>query len=238
MVTSQDGIDLIKDFEKFRPNAYPDAGAWAIGYGHTAGVKQGDTCTIEEAEDFLRLDLEETERYVQGVVEVPLTQHQFDAIVSLTFNMGIGNLKKSDVLRMLNRKNYDGACRQFARHNRSEGEVMNGLIRRRAAEMALWNLPDYVPSDKSPVHPPLPDREVGARPDKPSDATQTPLTDMVKHSSTVKMLIGALGSLVAVVAQLLEPLKKNPSAAIIIGLAAAGIGGALVFKYKDTKRGT
>jgi len=238
MVTSQDGIELIKDFEKFRPNAYPDAGRWAIGYGHTAGVQPGDTCTQQEAEDFLRLDLEETERYVYGVVQVPLSQHQFDAIVSLTFNMGIGNLMKSDVLRMLNRKNYDGACRQFARHNRSEGEVMDGLIRRRAAEMALWNLPDHVPSDKSPVSPPIPDREIGAKPDKPSNATETPLSDMVKHSTTVKMLLGVLSSLVAVVAQMLEPLKKNPSAAIIIGLAAAGVGGALVLKYRDTKRGT
>jgi len=244
LVTSQDGIDLIKEFESFFANAYQDSGGvWTIGWGHTNNVSPGDTCTREEGEDWLKVDIEETETYVKGAVKVPVNQRQFDALVSLTFNMGIGNLMKSDVLAVLNRGNYDGACRQFTRHNRAKNkntgelEVYDGLIRRRAAEMALWNLPIHVPADKSPVYPPLAKGEGGVRPDKPSDATNSPITDMVKHSTTVKMLLGVLTSLITLVAQMLEPLKKNPSAAIVLGLAVAGVGGALAWKYKDTKAG-
>lgn len=241
LVTSQDGIDLIKDFEKLRLKAYVDVpgGTWTIGYGHIKDVYPGQKCTPEEAEDWLRLDLEETENYVKSVVQVPLTQHQFDALVSLTFNMGIGNLMKSDVLRMLNRGNYAGAMRQFARHNTAKGKVERGLIRRRAAEMALFNLPDEALADKSPVSPPLPPESVGVKPDdKPSDATPTPLRDMIMHSKTVQALLAAFVSLTATVAQLLAPLKENPMAAVVIGLALGGIGFALIRQYYDTKRGT
>lgn len=240
LITSQDGIDLIKDFEKLRLRAYQDVpgGTWTIGYGHIDGVEPGDRCTPEEAEDWLKLDLAETENYVKGVVQVPLGQHQFDALVSLTFNMGIGNLMKSDVLRMLNRGNYAGAMRQFARHNTAKGKVERGLIRRRAAEMALFNLPDEAVADKSPVSPPLPPESVGIKPDGTSDATPTPLKDMIMHSRTVQTLLAAFVSLVATVAQLLAPLKENPTAAIVLGLALGGIGFALIRKYYDTKRGT
>ena len=239
-VISQDGIDLIKDFEKLRLKAYVDVpgGTWTIGYGHIDGVFPGQKCTPEEAEDWLRLDLEETENYVKGVVTVPLTQHQFDAVVSLTFNMGIGNLMESDVLRMLNRSNYAGASRQFARHNTSGGKVYKGLIRRRAAEMALFNLPDEAEADKSPVSPPLPAHEQGLKTEGASDATATPMKDMLMHSRTVQALLAAFVSLTATVAQLLAPLKENPMAAVVIGLALGGIGFALIRQYYDTKKGT
>ena len=89
MRTSQDGVDLIKHFEGCYLDAYLcPAGVWTIGYGHTKGVKEGDTIDQEAAEAYLIEDLEEFEGYVASLVETKLKQHQFDAIVAWTFNLG------------------------------------------------------------------------------------------------------------------------------------------------------
>jgi lysozyme len=103
MKTSEKGLALIKQFEGLRLQAYQcAANVWTIGYGRTAGVRPGDAITPEQADVFLREDVSDAERAVSRFVRVPLTQHQFDALFSFTFNLGTGNLRTSTLLRLLN----------------------------------------------------------------------------------------------------------------------------------------
>jgi len=139
MHTSQKGLDLIKSFEGLRLSAYKcPADVWTIGHGTTAGVKPGQTITKERAEELLREDVERFEAQVLRLVKVPLSQGQFDALVSFTYNLGAGNLSNSTLLRLLNAGDYAGAADQFDRWNKAGGKVLAGLVRRRAAERALF----------------------------------------------------------------------------------------------------
>lgn len=142
MKASQDALDIIKKFEGFSEKAYPDpAHGWrvpTIGYGTTSGVKMGDTITKERAEELLREDVKRFEGYVDRLVKVPLTQGQFDALVSFTYNLGPGALEKSTLLKLLNRGDYQGAADQFPRWVNAGGKRLEGLVKRRAAERALF----------------------------------------------------------------------------------------------------
>lgn len=141
MVTSQAGIDLIKQFEGVRLKAYPDpatgAEPWTIGIGHTGGVRPGDVITEARAEQLLRQDLGRFELAVRKLCPVT-TQPQFSALVSFAFNVGEGNLKDSTLRRLHNEGDYAGAANQFARWDKAAGKQMLGLTRRRAAEAALY----------------------------------------------------------------------------------------------------
>ena len=139
MKISSAGVDLIKHFESCELTAYQDSvGVWTIGWGHTSGVKKGDTWTQGEADNFLLNDLDKFEGYVDLYVKVPLTQNQFDALVSWTFNLGPGNLKSSTMLTKLNEKKYDEVPSQMKRWNKAGGKVLRGLERRRNAEAAMF----------------------------------------------------------------------------------------------------
>ncbi len=139
MHTSQKGLDLIKSFEGLRLSAYRcPADIPTIGYGTTAGVKMGDTITKERAEVLLRADVKRFEDQVLRLVKVPLTQGQLDALVSFTYNLGAENLSNSTLLRLLNEGDYKGAAAQFDRWTKAGGKVLPGLVRRRAAERALF----------------------------------------------------------------------------------------------------
>ena len=144
MRTGYQGIELIRHFEGCRLDAYLcPAGVWTIGYGHTADVKEGDSIDQEAAEAFLIEDLENFEQAVTRMVEVPLTQQQFDALVSWTFNLGAGNLAESTLLRKLNNYQYAEVPEQMMRWVRAGGQVLEGLVRRRAAEAALFQNKDW-----------------------------------------------------------------------------------------------
>ena len=139
MQISKAGLDLIKQFEGLYLKAYRcPAGVPTIGYGHTAGVAMGQTITQQQADDYLRRDVRQFERAVARLVTVPLTQGQFDALVSFAFNLGDGALAQSTLLRLLNAGDYAGAAAQFDRWNKAGGRVLPGLVRRRAAERALF----------------------------------------------------------------------------------------------------
>jgi len=139
MKISQEGIELIKKFEGCRTESYRcSANVPTIGYGHTAGVKDGDSCTQAEAESILAEDLVEFEDYVNDLVTVELTPSQFSAVVAFTFNLGPKNLGESTLLRLLNLEKYDEIPAQFKRWNRASGKVLDGLIRRREAESLLF----------------------------------------------------------------------------------------------------
>jgi lysozyme len=142
MKLSQNGIELIKQFEGYSSKAYPDpatGGApWTIGYGTTRGVKPGMVITAEQAEKMLRDDVAKFESGVSSLITSPTTQGQFDAMVSLAYNIGLGNFGKSTLLKKHNARCYTCAADQFRVWNRANGKVMNGLTKRRAAEREVY----------------------------------------------------------------------------------------------------
>lgn len=142
MKTNQAGIDLIKHFEGLRLEAYLDTGGVpTIGYGHTRGVRIGDTITEDQADRYLVDDLSDAERAVERYVAVPLNSNQFSALVSFTYNLGAGQLSESTLLRMLNDGYYQGASDQFKRWVYDDGVRLDGLVRRREAEQRLFDTP-------------------------------------------------------------------------------------------------
>jgi len=144
MNISKEGLSLIKKFEGCELEAYKcAAGVLTIGYGSTKGVKKGDTITQEEADKLLLHEMEEYEGYVNKLVEVNLSQNQFDALVSWVFNLGPANLKASTLLKVLNSKDYEGVPAQIQRWNKAGGKVLEGLIRRRNAEALLFEGKDW-----------------------------------------------------------------------------------------------
>lgn len=140
MKISEKGLNLIKDFEGLEIKAYKDSvGVLTIGYGSTGNhVKLGMTITKEQAEELLKQDVSRFERGVNDLVKVTLTQNQFDSLVSFSFNLGLGNLKSSTLLRKLNASDYSGAANEFLRWNRAGNKVLNGLTRRRQAEKDMF----------------------------------------------------------------------------------------------------
>ena len=143
MKISDAGIALIKSFEGLRLEAYPDPATggdpWTIGYGHTGEVRPGMVITEAEAEQLLRQDIVQFEMCVNRLLQVTVTQGQFDALVSFAFNLGCANLRKSTLMRKLNAGDAEGAAAEFLVWNRAAGRVMAGLTRRREAERDLFN---------------------------------------------------------------------------------------------------
>jgi len=144
MTVSQAGIDLMKSFESLALRAYRcPAGVWTIGWGHTRGVQPGMQISQERARELLAEDIAEVERELPPVVHVELTQGQWDAMVSLCFNLcgGAAGLPKTcpHLLASLNRKDFAEAAQQFLNINHgADGKVLPGLTRRREAERKLF----------------------------------------------------------------------------------------------------
>lgn len=137
----QAGLKLIMQFEGCRLKAYQcAAGVWTIGYGHTAGVRTGQTITQAQAEEYLKQDCQKFEQYVNSAAYVPITaqlnQNQFDALVSFAFNCGAGNLKKLCAGRSA--AQIAAAMPQYCK---AAGKTLTGLVRRRAAEVDLFHTP-------------------------------------------------------------------------------------------------
>lgn len=142
MRISNKGRNFIKGFEDLRLVAYPDPGTggkpWTIGWGHTKGVKQGDRITQEQAEKFLLDDLAVFELTVNSAIKRPMTQNQFDAMVSLAFNIGGPAFAQSTLASKFNAGDVQGTADQFPRWKFSDGKVMPGLVKRRAAEREMF----------------------------------------------------------------------------------------------------
>lgn len=148
---SPDGTEFIKREEGLRLRAYQDSvNKWTIGYGHTGNVHPEKTITPEDAERLLQEDISLCERQLSGAIKVPLTQNQFDALVSLLFNIGPGRrgqrsglitLKSgepSTLLRLLNAGDFQGAAGQFSRWIYAGGKPLKGLVNRRNREKLLF----------------------------------------------------------------------------------------------------
>lgn len=144
MHVSPSGIDLICDFEGKRLVAYDDGvGVWTIGFGTTIypngiKVKKGDVCTEAQAKAYMAHDLKKFELAVSNVVTVPLSQNQFDALVSLAYNIGTNAFKNSTLVKKLNAGDIRGAANQFDVWVKAGGKRMQGLVNRRAKEKALF----------------------------------------------------------------------------------------------------
>lgn len=201
---SSAGLDFIKGFESFVGYVYDDAlpmvkgryrewqagavkGTLTIGYGHTDAaahplkIKKGLRITERQAREILDVDLDECEDDVRRLVSKPLTQGQFDALVSFTFNCGAGNLK--NIAARINRGNYAEARAALALYVKSDGEFMRGLERRRQGEQALWDQAPPATITKSDIQHPAnvdaPDNE-GATMAKAKKAAATPVSSSKK----------------------------------------------------------
>ena len=202
MRTSQAGLDVIKAFEGFRARSelLPN-GRWIIGYGHVRRAKKGVRVNESEAEAILReYDLPPVERFVMRCVLAPMTQNEFDALVSLAFNIGPKAFASSDVVASMNGGNRLEAAQAFDswRQAKIGGriQIVDALVRRRAAEKALFlNMPGRMPVASSRLYRAMHDSEALPAPPPPREI-------LVEHSS---IPVSELDDLLAEPEELLEP---------------------------------
>lgn len=234
---SKKGQKFVQSFEGLFLSAYRDPiGVVTIGWGHTnhhlPHFQMGDTWTKEKCEEVFRADMKLFEDEVKKQVKVPLTQGQFDALVSFTYNCGGGNLAKSSLLRKLNAGDYEGAAQQFQYWNKAGGRVLPGLTRRRLAEALMFR--DTTPTVKAVETTSVDEVD---RPDKSifkskivqattavgiGDAANT-LSDVASAQDSVKHL-GLWDQIVHI--------AHMPS--VWIGLAVlCGVGAVIYWRWKD-----
>ena len=148
---SDEGLDLIKHFEGCELTSYIcPSGIYTIGYGHTGDVLPGQTITQAEADALLREDVKKFEKGTNNYTNVPLNQSQFDALVSFTFNVGLGAYRDSTLLRLLNGSDYEGAAGQFGRWVNGANGPLPGLVRRREAEEKLFRKDGWPSNEDEP----------------------------------------------------------------------------------------
>ncbi len=152
MKMSQAGIDaLVKKFEGCKLSSYRcPANVCTIGFGHTSAagapeVTDGMTITQKQADIILAADLVRYEQAVTGLLQQPVTQHQFDVLVDFAYNAGIGNLKSSTLLKKVNAAEFDAVPAELMKWTKGGGKVLPGLVRRRQAESAWWIASDLHP---------------------------------------------------------------------------------------------
>jgi len=140
MKISAAGIELLKQFEGCRLTAYQDSvGVWTIGFGTTAGVKEGQTISQVKAEEYLRFDLAIFEKAVTESLKVPVNQNQFDALVSFTYNVGVSAFRSSTLLNLINEKtDKKVVAAEFSKWVKAGNQTLPGLVSRRKAESELF----------------------------------------------------------------------------------------------------
>lgn len=235
---STNGIELIKKFEGLH-RVQPDgmvssyrcpAGKWTIGYGSTKGVRSGMKITAEEAEERLRQDLLEFEAVVKRHVQVPLSQFQFDALVSWAFNLGEGNLRSSTMLKKLNRGDYQSVPEEMIKWNKARVDgkltVLPGLTRRRASEAALFTLDAKLPSEDGGA---INAQKVESTATKPLMKSKTMAGAGIAGAAT--MMGEVSGQLKGLV-----PYSENLTTIFLV-VALGGIALAAYARWKDHKEG-
>lgn len=139
MNVSQEGIDLVKQFEGCKLTAYQDVGGiWTIGFGHTGGVQPGDTCTQEQADQWLLSNLQTAANCVLNNLTCALRQNELDALACFTYNVGCKNFINSTMRLYLDRNQITQAAMEFQKWDHVNGQVVVGLFRRRMAEKMLF----------------------------------------------------------------------------------------------------
>ena len=235
---SDQGLNLIKKFEGLHkldadgmvvPYRCP-ANVLTIGFGHTKGVKKNMRITKQEAEDLLRDDMKIYEAEVKRLVDVPLTQFQFDALVSFVYNLGAANFGSSTLLKKLNAGVYAAVPAQFMRWNKARvnGKLqpLTGLTRRRSAEAALFTLDAQLPSDDPDV--PMP-QKVAVQDKKPLTQSKTMAGAGIAGAATaLNEVSGQLEGLAA---------YSSSLQTIFLICALGGIALAAYARWKDQKDG-
>jgi len=229
------GVALLRKFEGFRSKAYQDiVGVWTIGYGFTDRVRPGDTITDVDAGIRLQRELRAYEAAVWNSTGGNVNQNQFDAMVSLAWNIGIDGFKRSTVLRAHNRGDHEAAARAFALWNKAGGKVIPGLTRRRAAEAEYYL--DPVPDDVSdPVEGPA--LEMPQRVDPESTLTRSPIATAGTATAAVSTV-----SVVAQVAQEAKTIRDSigdalPYVILLAAVAAIGFGVWTVIERVRQRKG-
>ena len=145
MKVSDKCVNMIKHHEGFVRKPYQDPiGLWTVGVGHLIGdgkklpKEWNKEFTDEEVDNILCEDLERFEIGIQRLTKVSLTQSQFDALVSFSFNVGLGNFQSSTLRSKLNRGDYEGASNEFPKWRKAGGKILKGLVKRRADERNLF----------------------------------------------------------------------------------------------------
>lgn len=240
---SNQAVDLIKTFEGYHKRL-PDgtaaayrcpAGKWTIGWGSTDDVHRGMVVTEEEAEALLLKDISVAEDAVRRQVKVPLTQVQYDALVSWVFNLGEGNLASSTMLRKLNAGDYASVPAEMARWNKArvDGQlkVLSGLTRRRAAEGALFVMDTPFPDEGGDILP----QSVTVAAEKPLSKSRTMIGAGVAGAAV------ALSEASEQVRHLMEYTPVLPFHDLIqiafVGLALGGIVLAAYARWDDHRKG-
>lgn len=210
-----ESLACIKRWEGLRLTAYRDvAGRLTIGYGHTAGVREGMTITEAEAEAWLRRDLAPAELAVDAAVTVPLTAPQFGALVSFVFNVGVNAFRASTLLRKLNAGDYEAVPRELLRWTKADGRQVAGLVNRRNAEIGLWSKGSHVVS--APVRP--------AEPVKPIVSGKAARGAVI--GTAVTPIVAQMADLAAPVAAIRAALSDATGwelAAVVAVIVAAGL---------------
>lgn len=231
MKASKDALDLIKEFEGFRAKAYKcPAGKWTVGYGHTGDVKEGDLITEDRASKILAKDVGDAEKAINTYVTVTLSQNEFDALISLVFNIGIGAFIKSTLLKKLNKSDFDGAAREFLRWDKVNKKPNRGLARRRAAEMQLFT---SGAKDEMP--------QAVDSPDKPIIQTRTVKSSTVAGGVGVTTLavsaIESVAPAVPVVSEVAEVAQNNAMGLVIaLSLILIAFAAYMVILKRDDHR--
>lgn len=145
MNVSDKAIKMIRHHEGVRVKPYQDAiGLWTVGVGHLIGDGKtlpdewNRTLTMGEVDEILRKDLARFEAGVERLCPTGLTQPRFDALVSISFNFGLGNLQRSSIRMKHNRGEFEDAADSFLLYNKAGGKIFKGLVNRRNDERALY----------------------------------------------------------------------------------------------------
>lgn len=235
-------INLIKGDEGCVLTAYPDPGTkgkpWTIGYGHTGlmslpVVTEGMVITQEQADAYLRGDLQVAGAQVAKLVTVPLNDNQFGALVSFYFNVGEGTFVKSSVLVYVNQKRFNEVVGRLALYRLGGGHVLNGLVKRRHQEGLLW-----LTNDPTAASTPVDDTTVA----EDTNAVPLPPAQPAQNGKTT-IDLPAVGGFVTLMASLSGNVKEvigNLSGAVGLApwhiLVIAGVGFAGWAAYNKFKK--
>lgn len=235
---------LARDFEKFRDKAYlptPDD-VWTLGYGHTLGVKEGDVCTRRQADVWLTLDFHRAaaalERKIGKAVVDQLTDNQHDALCDFVLNLGTGDPAKKEwtIWGLLRRKAFSQIPAELSRFVYQGKKKLNGLVRRRNAEIELWSDGEPGSSHEETTSavtrfaetPPAP-----VEPVKPIAQSKTFWTGGVVAAGGVVEGARQVQALVAPQAEA-APLLSHLAQFVAVLIVAGGIA-IMVFKYFDNR---
>ena len=223
------GLALLKQFEGCRLEAYQDGGGvWTIGWGHTGpGVKPGLRWTQQRADAQLQADIAERAPAILAACKVEPNENQAAAMLSLAYNIGVGTFKTSSVVRLHNQRKFAEAANAFSMWKKDNGEVVAGLVRRRAAEAQLYLTP--VAADE-------PQQTTRAQPSAEDPAASK--VDLAKLATGASVVAGTAQQVVANVSTVWDTVNSwgiDPRI-LMLALGAAGVAAFGYFVWETYQR--